>query len=72
MQKKEIIKQIQEAYEKIDAARSILEDAAVDYWNLELSDDDIDKHDELVDFAAQAEGLGDKIVKEFNLGENNG
>ena len=72
MQKKEIIKQIQEAYEKIDAARSILEDAAVDYWNLELSDDDIDKHDELVDFAAEAEALGDKIVKEFNLGDDNG
>ena len=66
----EILKQIQEAYEKIDAARSILEDAAVDYWNLELPDEYMDKHDELVDFAAEAEALGDKIKEQFNVGDD--
>jgi len=65
----DLIKQIQDAYEKIDAARSMLEDVAVDYWNLELADGDTDKHDELVDFAAEAEALGDKIKAEFNLGD---
>ena len=63
----DILKQINEAYEKIDAARSMLEDAAVDYWNLELEDDQMDKHDLLVDFAAAAEKLGNDLNKEFKI-----